>query len=59
MNGFHIPPQVLNASVSSQFFKELCSKFTGEAGLLGAIVHFDFDGNRLSKRTQASIYHKK
>lgn len=37
MNYSHLPPQVFDASILSQFFKELYSKFTGEAGDLGSL----------------------
>lgn len=54
MNYSHIPPQVLDASVSSQFFKELYSKFTGQAEEMGALQRLlAFDSGRLRKQPSA------
>lgn len=53
MNFSYILPQVLVASMSSQFFKELCLKFIGQAGELGANGFLDF----VSRRPRSSHQH--
>ena len=57
MNYSYIPPQTLFASMSSQFFKELCLKFIGQAGELGVNGLLDFDSRRLrSSHQHTGVY---